>query len=150
METAFTYEDEATVTCAFPSQYFGPDAGVTPVSYGAGGGSDRQAEIWATHMLFGEPVDRERSRHDMLLLMSVPDRYPTLPEILNQYLAQGWLTDGLTRLYLIEGLITRHGGHFDHVEVGPTTAAGVRVDARFVPSGHQMRRMHIAGVVPLR
>lgn len=150
VETAFTSEDEVTITCAFPQQYVGPDAGVMPVSYGSNGGTDRQAEIWARHMLFGEPLDRSRIRHDMLVMMSVPDRVPTLPDVLRQHMAEGWVAEGLTRLYLVEGLVSRHGGHFQRLEVGPATAAGVRIDALYVPSGHRGAPVSISGSVPLR
>lgn len=150
VETSFTSEDEVTITCAFPQQYFGPDAGVTPVSYGSDGGIDRQVEIWARHMLFGTPLDRSRHRHDMLVLMSVPDGVPTLPEVLRRYQAQGWLAEGLARLNLVEELVSRHGGHFQRLEVGPATAAGVRIDALYLPSSHRGAPISISGSVPLR
>lgn len=150
VETAYTTEDEVTITCAFPQQYFGPDAGVTTVSYGGDGGPDRRVETWARHILFGEALDRQRSRHDMLLMMSIPDRVLTLPEVLRKYQAQGWLAEGLTRLYVVEEIISRHGGHFHRLEVGPATAAGVRLDAIYIPSGHRGAPVTISGIVILR
>jgi hypothetical protein len=149
-ETVFTHEDQVTITCSLPHQYFGPDAGTSPVSYGSGGGTDSQVELWARHMLFGDPVDRRANHHDLLLLMSVPSDVPTLPSVLAQHQAQGWTAEGLTRLYVVEELITRHGGHFDVLEVGPATAAGVRVEARYTPAGHNQRSVRISGIVPLR
>jgi hypothetical protein len=148
-ETTFTTEDKVTITCAFPDQYYGPDAGVMSVSYGQGGGTDSQVGIWARHMLFGEPVNRERSRFDMLVSMSVPSGVPTLSEVLRQHQAQGWTAEGLTRLYVVEELIARHGGHFDQLEVGPATATGVRVHARYLPGGHDQATVEISGIVPL-
>jgi len=148
-ETVFTHEDQVTITCSLPHQYFGPDAGTMPVSYGSGGGTDSQAELWARHMLWGEPVDRRSNRHDLLLMMSVPSDVPTLPSVLGQHQTQGWTAEGMTRLYVVEELITRHGGHFDLLEVGPATAAGVRVNARYTPAGHEQATVVLSGIVPL-
>lgn len=149
-ETVFTTEDHVTLTCSFPHQYFGPDSGIMPVSYGSGGGTDNQVELWARHMLFGEPVDRRSNRHDLLLTMSVPSDVPTLPSVLAQHQAQGWAAEGLTRLYVVEELITRHGGHFDLLEIGPATATGVRVNMRYTPAGHSQASVLISGIVPLQ
>lgn len=150
VETAYATEDDVTITCGFPQQYFGPNSGLMPVSYGSDGGTDRQVAIWARHMLFGEPLDRNRHRSDLLVSMSVPDGVPTLPDVLRDHQVGGWLAEGLTRLYLVEELVARHGGYFQRLEVGPATAAGVRVDVRYMPSGHNAKPVAIAGIVPLR
>jgi hypothetical protein len=149
IETAFTTEDQVTITCGFSNQYGGRDSGIWPVSYGRDGGIDSQVTSWARHMLFGEPVDRERGRYDMVLTMSVPSDVPTLPEVLRQHEAQGWTAEGLTRLYLVEELLSRHGGYFDLLDVGPATAAGVRVQARFFPAGSGQSSVPLSGIVPL-
>jgi hypothetical protein len=150
VETSYATEDDVTLTCSFPQQYFGPDSGVMAVSYGRDGGTDRQVAIWAEHMVFGEPLDRSRHRSDMLVLMSVTDGMPTLPEVLQEYHATGWLAEGLTRVYFVEELVSRHGGHFQYLEVGPATAAGVRLTASYVPPGHGAKPLPITGSVPLR
>jgi hypothetical protein len=149
-ETAFTTEDQVTITCAFPNQYFGPDSGIMPVSYGINGGPDSQVAVWARHMLFGEPIERENNRYDLVTIMSVPSGISNLPTVLRQYQLQGWAAEGLTRLYVVEELISRHGGHFDVLEVGPATAAGVRVEARYCLAGHEQLTTQLSGVVPLR
>lgn len=149
-ETVFTHEDQVTITCTLPHQYFGPDSGIMPVSYGNSGGTDSQVELWARHMLFGEPIDRSSNRYDLLLTMSVPSDVPNLPAVLGQQRAQGWTAEGLTRLYIVEELIMRHGGHFDLLEVGPATAAGVRVHMRYTPAGHGQASVSLSGIVPLK
>lgn len=150
VNTVYATEDDFTVTCSYPQQYFGPDSGVMPVSYGHNGGTESQVAIWARHMVFGEPLDRGRHRSDMLLSMSVPDGVPTLPDVLREHQASGWLAEGLTRLYIVEELVTQHGGHFPRLEAGPATASGVRVDIQYLPAGHNVTPVLIGGVIPLR
>jgi hypothetical protein len=70
-----------------------------------------------------------------------------LPEIIASYQAGGWLADGLSRLYVVEGVDAKYGGHVVRLDVGPATATGVRIDAEF-RVGHEPP-VRIRGVVPL-
>jgi hypothetical protein len=73
---------------------------------------------------------------------------PTLPDVLSKHGAGGWVAEGLTRLFLVEHLTTKFGGHFEFIEIGPATAKVVRVNARFLPDGAS-RASIISGAVPL-
>jgi hypothetical protein len=51
-----------------------------------------------------------------------------------------------TRLYILEHLADS-GGYFERLDVGPATAAGVRVHARFVANAREPAA-ELQGVVP--
>lgn len=74
---------------------------------------------------------------------------PSLAEVLAREGAQGWLAEVLIRLYLVEGLLTRFGGHFKRLEVGPATSTGVRIDIRFVPGAHGAKPVELSAQVEL-
>lgn len=118
---------------------------------GAGGRSwspSEQASEWAREAVFGERTGApdNRQSHDLLRAFTAHDG-PALPELLRRHEAEGWLAEGITRLFVIEHLTRRYGGHFDQLDVGPATAAGVRVKARFVPAGGGTAA-EISGIVP--
>lgn len=117
-------------------------------SIGGAGPSD-QAELWARRALFGETVERS-GPGDMLYSVTSPEG-PTLPEVLEDYDAHGWVALGLARLYVIEGLLTRHGGHFEKIDVGPITATSLPLRIRFAPGSHGSNQgtVEIEGNVPL-
>jgi hypothetical protein len=103
--------------------------------------------MWVRHTAFADdlremPDSLERS------LLDLEDI--TLPAILAKYQAQSWLAEGLIRLYLVEGLLTRFGGSFDRLDVGPATATAVRVNAKFRLDGFQQSLVSIEGAVPLQ
>ena len=102
--------------------------------------------MWAQQALFGEQPPPSA---DSFLQAIVGPQGPTLPEVLARLQAHGWLAEGLTRLYLVEGLISKIDGVFEHLEVGPATATGVRLDAAFQPSGYDRPLARLSGVVPL-
>lgn len=116
------------------------------VSYGNAGPTE-QALIWARQAVFGESIE-PRGPGDMLVTMTQPNG-PRLPELLATYKAKGWLAEGLTRLYLLEGLIPQFGGHFERLEIGPATASSVRLETEFLPEGHQPKIAAIRGLIPL-
>lgn len=116
------------------------------VTYGSAGPTE-QAIMWARQAVLGEEIEPKGS-WDMLATMTEP-RGPRLPEVLAHYNAKGWLAEGLTRLYLLEGLMPQFGGHFQRLTVGPATASAVRLEAEFVPSGHDRRVAAIQGIIPL-
>jgi hypothetical protein len=48
---------------------------------------------------------------------------------------------------LVEGIDAKYGGHVIHLDVGPATATGVRVDAKVRVGDEAPIRVH--GIVPL-
>ena len=111
-------------------------------------GPAAQAELWARQALFGEDAAPGGSA-DLVHVFTAPGG-PTLTDVLNRHRAQGWLAEGLVRLYLVEGLIARLGGHLDRLQVGPATASSVRISAAFTPESLRPERASIDGIVPLR
>lgn len=134
VSTSVANEADVEIGCALPRNYHGPASGsmmgAMGVSLGGAGPVD-QVELWARRALFSEQVERS-SAADMLHAFTTPEG-PTLPEVLSHHDAHGWVAQGLVRLYAVEGLITRHGGHFERLEVGPVTSSSVPLRARFVP-----------------
>lgn len=152
-ETGRTSESAVSVTCAQASDRGSNYAALGGMSIGGAGGrsygpSD-QAEIWAKSAVFGVTAqDADRGRgHDMMSMFTSHEG-PTLPEVLRTQSAGGWLAEGLTRLFVVEQLIGKYGGHFERLDVGPATATGVRVLASFHPNGGP-RPAVLDGVVPL-
>ena len=157
MATSRASESEITVTCTQSMQQRngGGYAGLGGMTF-VGGHGERsygpadQVELWARSAIFGDvpPDPRSRGGYDMVAAFAAHTG-PTLPELLRAHQAEGWLAEGLTRLFIVEHLVTKHGGYFDHLDVGPATASGVRVAGRFVPGGGTAAA-RIAGAVPLR
>jgi hypothetical protein len=106
--------------------------------------------MWAQSAVFGEPPPELRGSAAFtgLAMLRAHDG-PTLPETLSALGAEGWLAEGLTRLFLVEHLTTRHVGNFERLEIGPTTDIGVRVKAAFAIRG-ETRLAVLDGFVPLR
>lgn len=150
--TAVADEAKIEVVCELPRNYYGSGAGSVMAGMGAtvsGAGPVKQAELWARRALFGEKFERSGPA-DMLHSVTSPDG-PTLPEVLESCNAHGWVALGLVRLYTVEGLIIRHGGHFERLDVGPTTATSLPLRMRFVPgsSGSRREAVELEGSVPL-
>lgn len=144
METRSTSEEIASIRCVTPDQARGSHYGMGMTINGLG--PSEQAEIWVRRTVLGENVEVGRS--SLLASMLEPEG-PSLREVLTREGAQGWVAEGLIRLYLVEGLLTRFGGHFERLEIGPATSMGVRVDIRFVPDGHSAKPLEISGQVRL-
>lgn len=120
--------------------------GMNFVEQGRTIGPSEQAVMWANQALFGAP---RPDRHGMSAEHWAAPSGPTLPEVLAREQARGWLAEGLVRLFLVEGLVTKFGGKFEHLDVGPATASGVRVDAGFRPDGYDRPLAEIRGTVAL-
>lgn len=105
-----------------------------------------QAGMWARHAAFGDDLPELPDRLDRGFLGL---EKLVLSTALEKYEARGWVAEGLIRLYLVEGLTTRFGGGFERLDIGPTTATGVRVYGIFRPSGYQPAAVTIQGIVPL-
>lgn len=110
-------------------------------------GPPEQVVMWAGQALFDDPLP---GRDEIMSGrgLTAPSG-PTLPTVLAREGARGWLAEGLIRLYLVEGMTRKFGGRFEQIEVGPATATGVRVSARFRPAGSEQGPASIDGVVTL-
>jgi hypothetical protein len=144
LETRSTSEDIASVRCMTPQQGGGYHPGMGMTINGVG--PAEQAEIWIRRAVLGEDVAAGRSS---LLGSVLEPKGPSLAEVLAREGAQGWLAEGLIRLYLVEGLLTRFGGHFERLDVGPATSTGVRIDIEFVPDAHTTTPVRLSGQVQL-
>lgn len=133
-ETIGVSADKVIVRCLAAKDYYGSRAGLL-MSIGTSGGRSigpaAQAEQWAKRSLFCEERnerDQWRSSSDMLDSMTAPQGL-TLPQVLATEKATGWLAEGLSRLYLVERLDAKYGGHLLKLTVGPATSTGVRINA---------------------
>jgi hypothetical protein len=108
-------------------------------------------DSWVRQAFFGAAPDTSsRSRgYDLEQSFSTPD-VKTLPEVLAATNAGGWLAEGLTRLYLVEEIARRYAGRFQHLEISPATAQGVRVKGTFSVGSGRDEEINIEGLVPLR
>lgn len=147
-DTTQRSESDVVITC---TQARGGQYGFSnPITYSSQGrsyGPAEQAALWARRAVFAEGVS-ERGRIvgiDMLSQMTAHEG-PTLVDVLRAQGAQGWLAEGLTRLFIAEHFTTKYGGHFERLDVGPATATAVRVDAEFMID---RAVIPITGAVPL-
>jgi len=141
--TAVADEAEIEVVCKTPRDRSGSQSGSVMAGMGAtigGAGPAEQAALWARQALFGEKVEQSGLGEGGDMLRSVTSPVgPNLPEALESGNAHGWVALGLARLYAVEGLITRHGGDFERLDVGPATATSLPRHLRFVPGRHGSR-----------
>jgi hypothetical protein len=144
-ESEFTAEDSVEIRCRTPRNWYGESGSSVAII-----GVDSR-ESWVQQAFFGiQPERRERrGGYDLERAFSKPDAKP-LPEVLAAMNAGGWLAEGLTRLYVVEEVARRYGGHFERLEVGPATAQGVRVKGSFSAHSGGQETMKIEGIVPLR
>ena len=154
IESEYTGEDVVRVTCRTPQNWHGGSDSTHSMLASFGSvTADEMASIWARRAIFGEEYQAKgrRGSYDMTGSFSEPDAL-TLPEVLRTHSAGGWLAEGLTRLYVVEEVSRVYGGHFEHLEVGPAVATGVRVRGSFsfgAGMGSRQAQTEIDGVVPL-
>jgi len=154
----FAAEDEVEVKCRVPSNWYG-ESGSSLAMMTLGGGPGGQsmgpaelAAIWARRAILGEDIGEGRGAMDLAHSLSAPET-KTLPEVLAAANASGWLAEGLTKLYAVEEVTRRYGAHFEHLEVGPATATGIRIDGAFtLGAGISARNesVRIQGIVTLK
>ncbi|MGB7923076.1 MAG: DUF4062 domain-containing protein [Pyrinomonadaceae bacterium] len=153
IDAEYTAEDAVEIRCRTPQNWYGHTSSTYAMM--AGGGSLSQIEmarIWTRRAFFGEAFQGERRGLDMIDSFTEPET-ATLPEVLTATGARGWLAEGLTKLYAVEEVSRRYGGYFQHIEVGPATATGVRIDGSFTLGSGVSQRTEmvlVQGVVPLR
>ncbi|MGH9906108.1 MAG: hypothetical protein ACRD8U_11075, partial [Pyrinomonadaceae bacterium] len=128
----YTGEDVVGVTCRTPQNWHGgsDSAHAMLASFGSITAAE-MAALGARRAVLGQEFEgRRRDSLDLTRSFSEPDT-ATLPEVLRAHEAGGWLAEGLTRLYVVEEVSRRYGGHFEHLEVGPAVARGVRIRGQF-------------------
>ena len=145
--------DDVEVTCDVTADraYGGMFGGMSFSADGRSIGPAEQVELWAREALFGERSEgNRRPRHGGDILRAfVAHEGPTLPEVLGRYRAGGWLAEGLSRLFAIEEATAKFGGHFDRLEVGPSTASSIRFEGAYRLETHESDVAEISGRVPL-
>jgi hypothetical protein len=145
---------DVTIVCAQPRDHYGGgSSGIMPVTHigpmGQSFGPAEQAEAWARTAVFGKPEsNHDERRAANMSWMLTPHVGPVLPEVLAAQQADGWLAEGLTRLFIVEHVSLRYG-HVEQLDVGPATSTAVRVRATFTLSG-TVAKASISGAVPLR
>lgn len=149
--TVVASEAEVTLTCHYSANRAGSAvSALGGMTYNEGNrriGPAEQVGLWADQALF-DAVSPEVRTNDRVYAWTAPTG-PTLPQILAREQARGWLAEGLVRLYIVEELLGKFGGRFERLDVGPATATGVRVVARFMPANLESRTAEIAGMVRL-
>lgn len=141
--------DQVTVVCETGRGHRSIAGGLMLGTVSTGGrnyGSSEQAQLWADEFVFGLP--RDRGVPDFVAGLFRSGGGPTLSEVLAATQSHGWQAEGITRLYILEHLADS-GGYFERLDVGPATAAGVRVHARFVANAREPAA-ELQGVVPYR
>jgi hypothetical protein len=108
-----------------------------------------QVELWAQEVVFGVVDANLPPSPPPLWGMWRDLESETLPQLLKKIHAHGWMAEGLTRLFIVENLIAKFGGHFVRMDVGSASGSGVRVKVGFAVDGAQ-RPATFEGIVPLR
>lgn len=144
-ESEFTVEDAVEIRCRTPQNWYG-ESGSSVAMMGMG-----SKEKWAQQAFFGAQPDHSSRRkgYDLEEMFSEPEE-KTLPEVLADINAGGWLAEGLTRLYLVEEVARRYAGRFQNLELSPATAQGVRIKGTFSVGHSGQEFIKIEGLVPLR
>jgi hypothetical protein len=114
-------------------------------NYGKSFGPREQAEVWLSTAVFGNQITKP-SDHPFYRNSS-GEPGPSLANVLSSTGARGWRAEGLTRLYLVEELDRLFAGYVSELEVGPATAASIRVVARLTLS--ESGDVDTQGMVPL-
>jgi len=157
-ESEFNSENSIQVECSTPQNSQSLQRSHTTMMSIGGGvngkslGPTDLAQIWINQAIFGNPSDIDRSIIDIALSLTKPDKI-MLPEVLELFQANGWIAEGLTRLYIVEELKQRYPGYFEHLSVGPASSQGVRIDGAFViesSSFPDRERIKLQGFVPIR
>jgi hypothetical protein len=151
-ETDFASQSEVEIKYRIPSNWYGESGNTMAMMSFGGRPQEELAAIWAQRAFFGAAGEGRKGSVDMTYMATEPDAQ-TLPDILQSTNASGWLAEGLIRLYIVEEVKQRYGGNIEHLQVGPATAAGIRVDGAFTLGGgmsSRNARVNIQGMVPLR
>ena len=152
VETEFTAEDVVRVECHTPPNWYRGSDNITAMMTYNGLSVEETARIWSDRTIFGREYINQprRGGHDLIDSFTQPGTL-TLLEVLAQTNASSWLAEGIVKLYIVEELIIRYGGYFEHLNVGPATAEAVRVEGgfRFKNQSSQRNALQLKGVVLL-
>lgn len=146
IRTATASRDDVTITC---ESHGGRRSVMGTILYGtvsAGGrsyGTADQVKVWVEERVLGR---KNTSLPDVVRSFFGGDE-PSLPQILEANGASGWLAEGLSRLFIVQGALGKFGGYFDTLEVGPATATGIRISVAHVSGNDDVAR--ITDVIPL-
>jgi hypothetical protein len=149
----YSAEDEVEIVCK-SSQNWGSGSTSIHTMMASFGNltASQMAELWARRAILGEGNTESVDRGiDTGAMFSNPET-DTLPKILQEYSASGWLAEGLVKLYAVEEVSRRYEGYFSHLEVGPATATHVRIKGRFrfgSAMGARGEEVNVDGNVPL-
>ncbi len=152
VKTEYSAEEQVEVTCK-SSQSWNSGSSSIHTMMGSFGKltAAEMAELWARRAILGEDYRGDGGGAlDMTASFSEPE-IVLLPDVLRACSAGGWLAEGLTRLYSVEEVSRRYDGHFQYLDVGPSTATSVRIRGAFTfgaASSHQ-EPIKIEGNVPL-
>jgi hypothetical protein len=116
------------------------------LGHGRSVGPSEQAEIWIRRSVFGEELDPTYA--GSLDYFTAPDG-PPLAQVLAVNHAQAWLAEGITRLYIVEGVVTKYGGRFEQLIVGPAAASSLRIEVVFRLDDYEHSLVRVHGTVPV-
>lgn len=152
VKTEYSAEEKVEIVCK-SSQNWSTGSSSIHTMMGSFGKltAAEMAELWARRAILGKHYQGESAGGlDMTASFSEPET-ATLPEVLRMCGASGWLAEGLTRLYSVEEVSRRYDGHFQYLDVGPSTATSVRIKGAFTfgAAGSHKEPISIEGNVPL-
>jgi hypothetical protein len=145
IRTTTASRDDVTITCEGP----GGRSLMGTILYGtvsAGGrsyGTADQVAAWVEERVLG----RKNASLPDIIRGFFGDDEPSLPHVLETNAASGWLAEGLSRLFVVEGVLEKYGGYFDTLEVGPAIATGIRLNLAHVSGNDDVAR--VTGIIPL-
>lgn len=132
-EREYNTEDFLKIICEASTDRVGDSFGMLGILSSMDGKTPSEvADIWARRTIFSEEIQTsERNRrHDFSDSYSIPETKP-LAAILHSIGASAWVAEGLTQLFIVEEVSRRYGGHFEYLEIGPSTAKGLVVKGKF-------------------
>ncbi|MDX6577315.1 MAG: hypothetical protein QOE96_3268 [Blastocatellia bacterium] len=151
VKTEYSAEEQVEIACK-SSQSWNAGSSSIHTMMGSFGKltAAEMAELWARRAILGEDYRDGGGALDMTASFSEPETV-ILPEVLRACSAGGWLAEGLTRLYSVEEVSRRYDGHFQYLDVGPSTATSIRIRGAFTfgAMGSRNESIAIEGNVPL-
>lgn len=146
ISTVTRMEDQIQIVAAGHSGHTPSFTGVTIQTGMLSITPDMQAENWARVAFLGEESSLTADRFTQLLIPSAEN--DRLSQLLQRFGARGWFAEGLTNLFVVEKLNSNFGAVVRHLEAGPATATGLRLEVQFNLNGYNPRLITVAGIVP--
>jgi hypothetical protein len=142
--------DDVEISCTKTGDAAQSGVALRGGTFTAGGrtfGLADQVRDWADQALYGLALRTESGSRGLGLGMHAGVDQ-NLPMVLESVGAQGWLAEGLSRLYAVEESSARFGGSFQRLEVGPATATGLRLAGNYRLPGIEPESVDLSGRVP--